>query len=258
MILAFVSIVAVANAWDKHADEGIIILATKHLSPEAKVMVEKYLGTSYADDVKYLNILERKKAAMFTKEIHYLHLDKDFRPMKIEGDDALAAIEKSMAVVRARDSHSKAEVVGALRTIINLMCDIHNPSYVRIENIPHSQQDFIFFTHVADMTKRSQIASKMKWSLFWDLYAVWHAGFSGALWAEDMELCHGGERAKLSKGSLQDWAAQIGANAAELYARIAPDYHMTRRERNELEDLNCEMMSRAGYRLAALFNELAK
>ena len=73
-----------------------------------------------------------------------------------------------------------------------------------------------------------------------------------------MELCLGAQFEEFSKGSLNDWATQIGQKAAELYSRVNPEYVMTRRERNELEELNYEMMTRAGFRLAALLNNNIK
>ena len=257
LVVGFALVAFGANAWNATQDEGVVVLASKHLSSEAKSMVEKYLGTSYADDVQYLANLEKKKVAKHSKEIHYLHLDSSLRPMKVEGDDALAALESAMAVVRTRDSHSKEEVVKALRTVINLMCDIHNFSYVRIEGVPHSQQEFTFQSYGGDIGKR-KVANKVWWSRFWTAYGGWHTGFSGNFWAEDLELCHGKQREEFAAGSLQDWVAQIGAEASKLYERIVPEYEMTRRERNELEYLNYAMIARAGYRLSKLFNELAK
>ena len=201
--------------------------------------------------------MEKKKKASHTKEIHYLHLDSSLKPMKVEGDDALVALESAIAVVRTRDSHSKEEVTKALRTIINLMCDIHNFSNVRIDGVAHSQSDFTFKGYGGDIGKR-KVASKLWWSRFWTAYAGWHPGFSGNLWAEDLELCHGAKREELASGSLQDWVAQIGGEAAKLYERIVPEYEMTRRERNELEYLNYEMIARASYRLSKLLNEVVK
>ena len=257
LVLAFALTVSVANAWNKMAEEGVVVLASKHLSSDAKSMLTKYLGDTYADDVQYLQTLERKKSANHTKEIHYLHLDNALLPAKVEGDDALTAIEQSLAVVRARNSYSAGEVRKALRTIINLMCDIHHLSNVRIEGVPHSQQDFTFLAYGGDIGKR-KTTSKMKWSKMWSAYSNWHMGFSGNLWAEDIEVCLGAKREELSKGSLNDWATQIGETASKLYAKITPEYTMTRRERNELEELNYEMMARAGYRLAVLLNEAVK
>jgi hypothetical protein len=231
-----------------------VILASKHLSPETKSLVDKYLGTSYLDDVQYLANLEKKRASEYSKEVHYLHLDSNLSPKKVEGDDALATIEEMVAVLRARDSHSGQTVTKALRVIINLMCDIHNFSYVRIEGVAHSQSDFDFQCYSGDIGKR-KTSGKLKWSRFWNYYGGWHTGFSGNLWAEDIELCHGKQRAELSKGTINDWVTQIGTEASNLYQRITPEYVMTRRERNELEYLNYEMIARAGYRLAALLNE---
>ena len=61
LMLALAMTVSMASAWEKRPDEGVFLLAKKHLSPEAKSMVEKYLGESYADDVFYLRNLEAKK-----------------------------------------------------------------------------------------------------------------------------------------------------------------------------------------------------
>lgn len=249
--------VSVASAWRSNCEEGIVIMASKHFAPKTKLVVDRYLGSKYSDDVLYLHNLETKKKASHTKEIHYVHLDENLQPMKVEGDDALVALENAMAVVRARASHSDQEVTVAMRTIINLMCDIHNFSYVRIEGIPHSQQEFTFQCYGGDVGKR-KVANKVWWTRFWNSYGGWHPGFSGNFWAEDLELCHGKQREAFSEGSLNEWVAQVAAEAVKLYGRIQPEYEMTRRERNELEYLNYEMIARAGYRLSKLFNELAK
>jgi hypothetical protein len=105
------------------------------------------------------------------------------------------------------------------------------------------------------MGKRRKLSSN-SWTRLWYAYASWHTGFSGNFWAEDMELCLGAQRAELSKGSLDEWATQIGEKAAWLYSFITPEYEMSRRQLNELEDLNYEMMARAGYRLAVLLNSV--
>ena len=257
LVVAFALVASVASAWSLTQDEGVVVLASKHLTPKAKAVFDNYLGESYLDDVQYLTNLEKKKKATHTREIHYLHLDGNFQPLKVEGDDALVAIEKAIAVVRARDSHSKMDVTNALRTIINLMCDIHNFSYVRIDGIAHSQQEFTFKCYGGDVGKR-KVANKVWWSRFWTSYGGWHPGFSGNFWAEDLELCHGKQREEFAAGELNSWVAQTGAEAAKLYERIVPEYEMTRRERNELEYINYGMIARASYRLAALMNDIVK
>ena len=257
LIVAFALVAFGASAWNVSQDEGVLILVTKHLTPEAKNMVDKYLGTSYNDDIQYIYGLERNKKSPYSKEVHYLHLGSNLAPMKVEGDDAFATLEQMVAILRAHKSYHEQVVTKALRVIINLMCDIHNFSNVRIDGVPHSQQDFTLHCYAGDMGKRKTI-NKVKWSRFWTIYGGWHPGFSGDFWAEDIEVCYGKKYTELSEGTLNDWVAQIGAEASKLYERIKPDYEMTRRERNELEYLNYEMVARAGYRLGKLLNELAK
>ena len=256
--LALALTISVANAWNKEAETGIVILATKHLSAQGQSLVNQYLGADYYDDVQYLLNLEKKKSAKHTKEIHYLHLGSDMKPLAVEGDDAYKALNEAISVVRSHSAYPKAEVVKAMRVIINLMIDIHHLSSVRIEGIPHSQSDFKILSYGGDIGSRAKRVANIKWSTLWSSYTGWHTGFSGALWAEDIELCHGKRSAEFAKGNLNDWVAQIGTVASEHLSRIKPNYEMTRRERNELEYVNYEMMARAGYRLATLFNDIAK
>ena len=66
LLFAFASIISVAGAWSRDVEEGIVLLATKHLSTEAKSVVVGYLGDTYEDDVRYLYLLEKQKTASHT------------------------------------------------------------------------------------------------------------------------------------------------------------------------------------------------
>ena len=256
LLVAFALTVSVASAWHKNCNAGVVALAVKHLTPETKSIVDKHLGTAYEDDCGYIYALERKKEAFFTKEVHYLHLDKNFQPLNVEGDDALAVIEKSLNVLRAHKSHSNAEVKKALRYVINLMCDIHNFSNIRIESIAHSQSDFKFRRHLSEY--KPNVYKNYKWSTFFTAQSNSYAVFHADLWAEDMDVCHAKNKAEFTKGELHDWVASNGAMAAELLSEINPENIMTLRRYLELDYLNYDMMARAGYRLAKLLNETIK
>ena len=256
LLVAFALTVSVASAWHKNCNAGVVALAVKHLTPEAKRVVDKHLGAAYEDDCGYIYVLERKKKSNFTKEVHYLHLDKDFQPLNVEGDDALVAIEKALDVLRTRKSHSDAEVKVALRYVINLMCDIHNLSLIRIESIAHSQSDFAFRRHLSEY--KPNVYKNYKWSTFFTAQSNSYAVFHADLWAEDMDVCHAKHKAEFTKGELRDWVAANGAMAAELLSEINPEKIMTLRRYLELDYLNYDMMARAGYRLAELLNNTIK
>ena len=168
--LMLVLSVSVANAWVQHCDEAVVILASEHLTPETKALLDQYLGTDYNDDVQYLYALEKAKKAKHTTEIHFLHLDKKLKPKKVKGDDAYVAIVNSLNVVANHKSHSAEEVTTALRTIINLMCDIHTISNVRIDKIPHSMADFTYQSPGAEMGKARKKMNTYKGSATWHNY----------------------------------------------------------------------------------------
>lgn len=259
LIVALILVGLNAKAWSSQQDEGVVLFATKHLTPRAKLVLENYLGTTYADDIAYIAKLDKQKRSPYSMEVHYLHLDTNLRPMAVEGDDAVKAIEQAMTVAAKYETLPKKEVVSALRTIINLMCDMHYLSKVRIQGVEHSWSDFKFNVQRASSGSLAKEVSPTKWSTFWNTYAAYHKGFHPALWAEDLEVCHGAQFAEFTQGSLHDWASNNGAVALKFYnANVKPDGYMTRLQRLELEDLHYEMMAKAGLRLAALLNEVLK
>lgn len=258
LLLAFALTVSVANAWIRVCDEGVAILASQNLTPEAKSVVDKYLGASLKDDIHYLYVLESKKRSPYTKEVHFVHLDSQLQPKAADENDALVALERCVNIVNERNNHPAGEVKAALRTIINLMCDIHNFSNYRIDGVAHSQQPFKFKRTVYEYGKTKDQLANVKWMTLWTGYGNRHRGFSGALWAEDMALCLGNKKAEFSQGTLRDWVKETGAKSASFLSFINPSYVMPVLMFNELEDTNYEQMVRASYRLAALLNEVIR
>ena len=254
LLLAFALTASVANAWIRVCDEGVAILASQNLTPEAKSVVEKYLGASLKDDIHYLYVLESKKRSPYTKEVHFVHLDSKLQPKTADENDALVALERCVNIVKERNSHPAGEVKAALRTIINLMCDIHNFSNYRIDGVAHSQQPFKFKRTVYEYGKTKDDIANVKWMTLWSSYGNRHRGFSGDLWAEDMALCLGHKKAEYSQGSLRDWVKETGTKSAAFLEFINPSYVMPVLMFNELEDTNYEQMVRASFRLAALLN----
>lgn len=259
LLSAFVvtSVSAQMSGFEKRVFDGSMILAQRNLSEKGKEFVKRYLGQSFYEDVQYLYYLEGKKQATHSTDIHFLYLDKDFRPMKTEGDNLISKIEESMAIVRDRDNKERSEVVIALRTIINLMCDMHLIGHVRLESVPHSMQDFDILCWGGDTPKYKKRTTPVRWSRFWSSYDSKHSGVTSNIWADDYEWAHGDKAKEYAAGSLYDWAADMGKVAFEAYKWAAPGYEMTRLQRNDLEDLHFEMMAKLSYRLAAMLDRLA-
>ena len=258
LVLVFMFTVSVANAWIHQCDEAAVILAVEHLNPKAKEVVAKYLGNSYADDIKYLYTLEKEGKANHSEEIHYLHLDGSFKPIKVGSNDAIAAIEKTKNVLRNYEKLSPMKVTNALRTIINLMCDIHDLANIRIKDIPHSYNDFVYKVPQAEYGKKMDKYSKIKWSASWCNYGNYPRGFSAQYRAYDMKIYLGDRFAEYTKGNLRDWAADNGAKAAAYLDICTPDGIVSYMDRKKMEDVSYTMLVKSSCRLAALLNEIFK
>ena len=218
-VLAMVALGAKAqvHGWEKRVYEGSMILAQRNLSEEGKAFVDRFLGKSFYEDVQFLYGLEKKQQNTHSKDIHFLYLDKELRPMKHEGDDLIKGIEGAIEIVRTRDGRERQEVVNALRTIINLMCDMHTIGYIRLESYPHSLEDFKIYCYSGDTPKYNKRKHQVTWSRFWSIYDAWHNGVTGKMWAEDYELAYGEKAKAAAAGSLYDWAADCGKTASEIY-----------------------------------------
>ena len=243
---------------EKRVCEGAMILAQRNLSEDGKAFVKSFLGQSFFEDVQFLYGLEKKNKATHTPDIHYLYLDKDLRPMNIEGDNVIKGIEAAIAIVRDREGRERQEVVNALRTIINLMCDMHLIGHIRLEAYPHSMEDFKILCYSGDTPKYNKRKHTVTWSRFWSIYDAWHSGMTGQMWADDYELAYGEKAKAAAAGSLYDWAADCGKTASEVYKWAKPEYEMPRIQRNDLAELHFEMMAKLGYRLSALLDQLAQ
>ena len=233
-------------------------MASQYFAPQTKAVVDRYLGAKYSDDVRYLYNLEAKKKAQHTKEIHYVHLDGNLQPMKVEGDDALVALEAALAVVASYENRSDEEMTKALRTVINLMSDIHHLSNYRIASIPYSQGVHSFTRRSYDYGPKMKETSKVVWNKIWYSFSKRYSGFSAAFWAYEMNVGAAKKKEEYSKGTLRDWVADNGAIAASYLTKYTPDYFMTPLEFHSLEEVNYGMMARASFRLAALLNSTIK
>lgn len=253
--------VLVANAWHRRCDEAIVIVATQHLTPDAKKMVKKYLGKSYADDVQYLYDLQReqtkqKKLPKGARNIHDLHLDKNFEPKSVKYD-SYKGISEALEVIRNRKSHPKQEVTTALRVVINLMCDMHNISKVRLDGYPHSYKNFEYTIPMREWGPKAALTKTYKWRNIWREYDGGFRFFTTEYWVEDLQIYIGERYEEYAKGSLLNWAEESGRKAAYYLDFCKPGARIPYMEHKSIGIVNYEMMVKTSCRLAALLNEVA-
>ena len=256
LVVAAVMFAAEAFAWNRLGHETIAVLAERHLTPKAKEQCQTILGGSLRDNAMWLEPLFRQEETKYTAAWQYAVLDANLR--SVSKKDGVAALERCKDVLANRTEHSDSTVVAALRTVIYVMGDVHNIAHIRIANIPQSKKSFVFY--ISNGRKGKKFAkSKTTWRRFWDASIInRHRVFTPELYAEDVDLCHGERRAEFQKGSIRDWAADMGRECKPLYEWAVPEYVMSREQSHLMELPQDRCLARAGYRLAALLNEVFK
>ena len=138
-----------------------------------------------------------------------------------------------------------------MRVVINLICDFHSVAKVRLDGYPHSYKPFSYTTQVREWGPKSVLTKTHKWRTSWQKFDGGFPLFSPKYWAEDMEIFIGDKYAEYSKGTLDDWATEVGTIAAYYLEFCKPDARVPYMEFKSMEVVNYELYVKAACRLAA-------
>lgn len=250
--------ISTASAWNKLAQQCIATLAEQNLTEKAKSEATKILGGDLASNSWWLQTIAKEEATKHTATWHYINVNSELKSTTTSDKDGIVQIERCVDILNSRTEHSDSTVVATLRSLIHLVADMHNISHVKIENIPNSQRNFKIQISNGFTGKKEKI-EQTTWRKYWESSLInRHASFSAELFAADLEVCYGADRERFSKGDVRHWAADMASLAAPQYKWAKPDMIMSREQDNRLEPMNDKCMARAGYRLAALLNEIFK
>lgn len=249
LIICLVASIATAHAWNNTLNEAVLLLARKHMSPTA---IAEYNNIAALHGSINHGWAKNKTARVA--------LDADLRSTTTSETDIAVRIEQAAELLRKRAEHSDAEVYTALQTIVMLMPDLHNISLVTIEGVEHSHNDFkIFWVSGKVGSKRFEKRGTILWSKLWNnLYYEFHSGWTADYYAYDLNLHFKDEREAWMKGTVREWAKMMGERALPMYEWAKPDYVMSGTQRLDLEEEHLTSLAQAGFRLAALLNNVFK
>ena len=246
-----------AGAWSRNVDKGVLLLASKNLTPEAHRLLTSYVGEDHTKPAGHLAWHRKNGRHLETEGWHTLHLDKALQPNAQGDNDALVQIEKALQVVKNRQQYKKEEVSFAIQTVMNLVIDMHNLSNVALENYPLSGTDFKFNTTKGTAGGKKATVYQASWKVHWThRYPHFHGagGYSPQMWVEEIEVMFGDKKAEFEQGTLRDWTLDIGKYSERIYALLEKDggfFHPTIHE-HDIFHMSC--VAKAAYRLATLLN----
>jgi hypothetical protein len=254
MLILLVVLSLSAQAWTREADQGTRLFAKRYLDAS---VVKEYtrimrLGKQYPRE---------KVATPQDERWGRVSLGSDLCSTTTYEGDVVVQLERAADVLRNRANHSDKEQIEALRTIYTNMIIMHNISRVIIEGNEKSK-GFTIYRHpgvMAEAEPKYNKSSKSSWSRLWGRdVTLGYYGFTAEMFAEELAICHGADKEQFSAGTIRDWAADMGKEAAAQLEWASPDMKLYRIDASNLESTTCRLMAKAGFRLATLLNEALK
>lgn len=249
-----------AGAWSRAFDKAVLVVAYKNLDSKTQRILHDYIGEDVTKPAGHL-AWHRKNGRMLESEgWHRLHLDSKLQPAAKDANDAYVQIEKALEIVRNRKQYERKEVSLAIQIVMNLVTDMHNIANVTLESYPESAADFQFYTSKGTAGGRKAKIFQYSWHNQWTTrYGSFHSGYTHNMYAEDLDLMFGDKKAEFSKGSMRDWAHDIGTYTTSVYEVLRKNNnHLLHATVQAYEPLHMSCVARAAYRLAVLLNENLK
>lgn len=242
LTLSLLVLTVSAGAWNKTTYATIMTLASKRLSPEVKSAVQKSLGGEFATA-----IISDKEAMTFS-------VDETFVPLRNNENDALVVVERSISRLRGDKNDTEA-----LLSLAKAIADLHSVPSLRIKDNIFSNENYIV-RRWNNREGRLARYTKVKWRAMWNSYFPGrHYLFTPEMYAYDIDLYHSRYDAKFVEGELSAWVEDVVKEYRAIYAENLADNHILTQERvNEYEYIHDRLMAKAGYRLAALLNQILK
>ena len=260
--ILFVATMVVNNAYAFKAfgHQTIAAIAERHMTEKAKSEAHAILKAGMTKHAMWLYSLRKNPQLAHTQEWQISTLNAEGKSVTTYENDAVVALERAVEVLRNRKNESDSLVQASLRTVVQLVGDIHNISNIRIEgNEATNGFDFTLYA----VTKGSSAGEKMtkrknSWRALWHNYTNRHDVFSPQYYAADIELSLANKKAEYEKGTPRFWAENVGEDVVRCLEVIYPNALIKTEIEHRYEDINDKCMAKAGYRLAALLNEIFK
>lgn len=250
LLFAVALIANEAYAFKAFGHQTIAALAEKHLTDNAKSEVKSILKAGMTKNAMWLYSLRAKTELANVQTWQFTTLNAEGKSTTTNENDCVVAVERAAEVLRNRKNESDSLVRASLLTIIQLVGDMHNISNIRIEGNEATKG----FTYAYNSKKKSSGT----WHSLWHNYTNRHDVFSPEYYAADIEIFLGAKKTEYEKGTPRFWAENVGEDVVRCLEVVNPEAKVEVETTNRYEDIHNKCMAKAGYRLAALLNDIFK
>lgn len=255
--VALLAVVYKSEAFTTFGHQTIAALADKYLTDNAKGEVKAILKTDMVKASAWLNTLRKKPEYVATKEWHFTTLDAAGKSVTTNENDGVVQLEKAVAVLRNRANESDSLVRASLRTVIHLVGDLHCLSHIRIDGI-EATKGFTYKSWNEIEGKGSKTWNSSWYNLWEKSFCNRYTIFPPQYYADDIDIYAHDKRAEYEKGTLRFWVENGGEDVVRALEHFNTGEIVPTQVTQMHEYNHTKCMAKAGYRLAALLNDIFK
>lgn len=254
MVFAGLLYSAEAYSWGVTGHRTVAEIAQRHLSKKAKRNIKKIIGSqklanlaNWADNVKSDTTNVYKETEVW----HYVNVKSGLNYNEFESSikaltnaNLYSQILKEEAVLKNKAS-SKEEKIFALKFLIHLVGDLHQPLHVgHAEDLGGNQIQLSFFRENTNL------------HTLWDSKLVDFQKYSYSEYAGVLDIKSNAEVLKDQSGTLESWLFESYTKASKLYTQTKPNTNYSYDYNYKFSPLLDEQLYLGGVRLAKILNEV--
>ena len=238
----------------REGHETIAKIAERNLTKRAKKRIEKYLGGhSVVYYAKWMDEYRQTPEYAFTNDWHTAPVDADLRYgdelLKPGKGNAVYGLELAIRNLRDYRSLTDSAVAGNLKYVIHLVGDMHCPAHIKYTT-HNTKYDVLFEDkyhkphkyYVHHVWDNEIITTSRSWSV--------------TEWADELDRASKREKAAVQAGTPRDWLHDSAVTCEVQFEWAKPDKRLGQDFLNKALPLVEHQIRNAGYRLAAVLNEL--
>lgn len=248
-------------AWGGEGHQIVALIAEKQLTPATQALVKDLLGDAHISDAEVASWAdEYRREHRETSGWHFVNVPADAATFdrNRDGRDGMNVIDKltEQANLLADKSHPREKRIEALKWVVHLAGDIHQPLHVADRNGDKGgNARLVFFEE-----RREAVSLHFVWDTLILRESIGRQRIATYADALERQITPA-QRKEWGAGNPERWANETHAVAVKVYAdvpAVGPPPKLVKDYTEKNSPVVQEQLRRAGVRLATLLNTAAR
>lgn len=256
-LAALALLCASASAFTTREHATVAYIAEQHLKPATKKKLAKILHNQHLTEFSsWPDFYRMAMKSPDGKQIgHMYKVDENFYPVDRDvHKSAYNAVKEAAERLRHYKDYNDSTVLADMSVVVHLMGDLHCPSHITYADERHKKIKEI--NYVMYFGKKATKPRKIKYHAFWDSWCMDQRYSGGYMELADIfDIKTAKEIKEIQKGTLEDWIHDSAETCKEIYD-VEDKALVDRIYVIDKAAIARDQITKAGYRLAALLNDI--